>query len=207
MQLRLARMDQPDGQAPQPLDGLQIVFYEPIQPQPTEDGVDNRPRWQQLADRIGKFEPAERIEVSSLTSSLGRLASGERPCQIALRLARSIQSSTKDKAILELIVVSFCFVLYSSGRAAPEAIDEILTVLIQSSSVRYLDQVKRGAKLANEIIAEWSMTGIEDRFDCLDRATQIILQGNLATVYLQLRTPILKSSSAPYSTPMGISQQ
>lgn len=169
---------QPNEESNPHPDGLQVIFYEPVHSKETDGGVASIPRWQQLANRIGKVELAQRVEISSFTADLPRLIEGETPVQVALRLAETASSCCRDTELWKLLVVSFCSTLYTSGRAAPETLDKIITVLVKTSDTKYLDQIKRGAKFANEIIAAWAMTGTENKMRCLDRATQAVLQGN-----------------------------
>lgn len=96
-----------------------------------------------------------------------------------MRLARSIGASkdVHDKNVRELLILSLCSVLSSSGRAAPERLDEILKLLVKSSDPRYLDRLKRGAKFANEIISARAIKHGGNELEHLGRAAQAILQG------------------------------
>lgn len=169
---------QPNEEPNPPPDRLQVIFYEPAHSKEADGGVASIPRWQQLANRIGKVELTQRVEISSFTAELTQLTDGETPCQVALRLAETASSSCRDTEFWNLLVVSFCSTLYTSGRAAPETLDKIITHVVKTFNYKYLDQIRRGAKFANEIIAAWAMTGTESKIRCLDRATQAVLQGN-----------------------------
>lgn len=170
--------EQPNNKVTQPPDGLQVIFFQPIHSNAPEGVVDIVPRWQQLANRIGKAELAQRVEISSFLADLPRLIKGENPSQVALRLAETSKSYSRHTEFWKLLVVSFCSTLYTSGRTTPETLDKIITIIVKSSETKYLDQIRRGAKFANEIIADWAMTGTESKIGCLDRATQAVLQGN-----------------------------
>lgn len=82
-----------------------------------------------------------------------------------------------DRPVREFILVSLCAVLATSSRAAPEQIDEVLRMVVNSFEPRYLDRLKRGARFANVIISELASRLRGDEMQRLDRATQIILQG------------------------------
>lgn len=170
------------GTKPPASDQLNIIFYDPTNPsQSNPDKKIARPRWQQLADRIGTAaQTGKRLDVVALLASFTRHETdNEVPIVFASKLSRSINAADPEAAVQKLILVSLCSVLSTSGRAAPEELDNIMNVLLKSTNTRYLDRAKRGAKMANEIIAEWALASPSegDPIQRLDRATHAILQG------------------------------
>lgn len=168
-----------------PPDQLDIIFYDPSNPSSSSSNKQkDRPRWQKLADRIGIIKSralaTKRLDIATLLGSYqpSNVQNGT-PIAFAYGFARNIHASEPEVAVRELLLVSLCSVLSTSGRAVPEELDAIMNIVLRSKSPKYLDRVKRGAKLANELIAEWALatTSIQDPIRRLDRATQAILQG------------------------------
>lgn len=159
---------------------LTIVFYTPppVSNNESASTSDTEPRWQKLAKRAGTIA-GSRLDVHTLLEHIPPSTSGDTPLQTASKLSTYVSSLDGErKGFIEFLLVSLCAVLYESGRAAPEKIDEILKAVVKSSNPRYLDRVRRGVKLANQIIAEWATcdsTSV-DKLQRLDRATQAVLQ-------------------------------
>ena len=156
---------------------LEFVFYQPNQPseRPTPD---ERSTWEKLVDRIGDIKLSQRLQVQPLLEVLP-CNRHETPIVTALRLASSVSLDLDERKLQELLVITLCFVLYTSGRASPEEIDSIIGKFSSSSEMKYLNRLKRAGKIANEIIAEWAESSTQDlpllyRLDC---ATQAVLQG------------------------------
>lgn len=168
-----------DETTSQSSDQLDIVFYDPEQSSRASNQEKARPRWQKLADRIGtaRGKAAERLQVSVPLSGCPSYAESETPLSFASQLAQSITTAMPEVALQELLFMSLCSVLSVSGRASPEELDQVISTVVKSTNHRYLDRLKRGAKMANEIIAEWAADGISDTVQRLDRATQAVLQG------------------------------
>lgn len=168
-----------------PSNQLDIIFYDPSNPSSSNlNKQQHKPRWQKLADRIGTSQSSalatKRLDVATLIGSYQPSnIHGGTPIAYAYAFARNIHPFEPEVAARELLLVSLCSVLSISGRVAPEELDAILNIFLKSTNPKYLDRVKRGAKLANELIAEWALvaTGTQDPIRRLDRATQAILQG------------------------------
>lgn len=162
-----------------PLPELEIIFYTPP---PASSGVSTSmpqagPRWQKLASRVTQIA-GEQLNVQDLINHIPPCTPVETPLKFASRLADYVSQLQGDKGALEILLVSLCAVLSKSGRAAPTDIDKILERLVKSSKPRYLDRVKRGIKLANQIIGEWTayQPATGDKLQELNRATKAILQ-------------------------------
>lgn len=162
---------------------IEFVFYHPGQPceKPSEKPIpDTRATWEKLVDRIGDMRPSQRLQVQSVLKLLPR-DSNELPISTASRLASNVSSDRNERRLQELLIATLCFVLYRSGRAAPEELDPILNRFSKSSDKKYLDTLKRAGKIANEVIVDWAETGDGDLLQRLDYATQAVLQGELSS--------------------------
>ncbi|KAF3760098.1 hypothetical protein M406DRAFT_104602 [Cryphonectria parasitica EP155] len=177
-----------------------VVFYDPNQP--SEGRLINdepKARWERLADRIVSAQGRlyARLETPAL-ADLGLApragqdktpdAGGNHLLDITTRLGHGTKLATPGRELRELLFASICSILYASGRAAPEELDRIMGICVQSSNSRYLDRLKRGAKIANEIIALWAVPEdhacrngcqLDTQLQRLDQATQAILQARL----------------------------
>ncbi|KUI65669.1 hypothetical protein VM1G_11312 [Cytospora mali] len=173
-------------QTPLPLkqqpSNIKFLFYQPGQPEQPFSPPDRQPtvaRWEKLADRIGLATGVlERVDGQSLLSTFPRCDT-DTALQAASRLASSVSPNERD--LHAIVLTSLCTVLEMSGRASPEELDGIVKTIVQSSLPRYLDKIKRGARVANEIIAAWAehhTTG--DLVSRLDQATQAVLQARLS---------------------------
>lgn len=163
-------------------DSLEIIFHDPAPPSgpsATDKQRPRLPRWQKLANRIGSGRGYQRLQFQTLALYLRPGTNNERPLDTASRLAVNISAAGDDRSILELLLVSFCSVLSTSGRAAPEQVDNVMQTIINSSKPRYLDRIKRGATFANKLIAEWAANSSGHELQRLDRATQAVLKGLL----------------------------
>lgn len=166
---------------PLPSKNIQFLFYQPDQPEQPFSQPNRQPtapRWERLADRIGLAagDPG-RLDAQSLLTTFPRCDS-DTAIQAALRLASSTSPNQENQEIRAIILISLCTVLDTSGSVDPEDLDGIIQTIIQSSKPRYLDRIKRGARVANEIIAAWAeryTTG--NALLKLEQATQAVLQG------------------------------
>lgn len=156
---------------------LEVIFYDPNQTTTNRNTYPAKPPWQKLADRIGTVRPT-RLEVQHLVECLPAAPAGEKPLDTVSRLALGVFSE-HERSVRELVLISLCSILSTSGRAAPEQLDKVMMTLVTSSEPRYLDRLKRGARFANEIIATWAAKDINDGLRGLDRATQAVLQGTV----------------------------
>ncbi|KUI70764.1 hypothetical protein VM1G_11674 [Cytospora mali] len=116
-----------------------------------------------------------RIELQYLVGVLP-YSGADTALQAASRLATT---PSGEQSISKLLLASICTILYTSGSAAPEQLDQILQKVVRSTNIKYLDKIKRGARVANEIASTWAEKSAEDSdLLCrLDRATQAVLQG------------------------------
>lgn len=182
-------------------DAFAVIFYNPSQPSSNHPpDQESKARWERLADRIvsARDRLFSRLEAPGLTdlgipTGAGFDANANSGASYVLdvttRLAFGIKSSTPEspeRELRELLFASICSVLYASGYAAPEELDGIMNIVVPSSKPKYLDCLKRGAKMANEIIAAWA---VQEDHTCrsgdqhghqlqrLDWATQAVVQG------------------------------
>lgn len=158
---------------------LQFRFYQPDRPdQPfsSPSRPPKRAKWEKLSDRIGlaaglsgDLNPATLLAILSPYSN-------ETALQAASRLASN--TSLEEKANRELVLISLCTVLYNTGRASPERLDDLIRTVVRSSLPAYFDKIKRGARVANEIIASWAERYAKgDLLYRLNQATQAVLRG------------------------------
>lgn len=171
-----------------------IIFYDPNQPELSRSGLNrkkpHRPAWQRLAERVARPAPdtTEPLDVAELLHSCqpcesdtsGSHGHKKQPLEFASEFARRIHASGSEVAVQQLLLISICSVLSISGRASPEELDVIIRTVSKSSGTRYLDRIKRGAKMANEIISEWALEATQSKENPaqrLHRATQAVLQG------------------------------
>lgn len=159
---------------------LEILFYMPPPVDETRAPVARRrsrmPIWERLADQLGS--PTQRLEAQDCLK-LFPTCSGETVLEITTNLASNLPHNKQDRLIASFLLLSICTTLDISGRAAPEEIDKIIQTLTTSKKPKYLDKLKRGARTANEAIAEWverNDSESNDRLHQLDQATQAILQ-------------------------------
>lgn len=171
--------DESEHRSTQPSD-LEIIFYLPdhaggrsVPPTSRGSGV---PTWERLTDHINSATTPPRLNVEECLQLLQN-CSGDTPLEAASSLASSISQDKERRGIQGILLLSLCIVLDMSGRATRERIDSIIEVLTKSSKPRYLDTLKRGARVANEIIAEWAGRRGGDHLQQLDQATQAVLQG------------------------------
>lgn len=134
------------------------------------------PMWERLADHISTATISPRLSVEDCLQLLPKY-SGDTALEAASSLASSISQDKERRGIQGFLLLSLCIVLDMSGRATRAKIDSIIEVLTKSSKPRYLDTLKRGARVANEIIAEWAGRRGGDHLQQLDHATQAVLQG------------------------------
>lgn len=174
--------------AQQPSDELQFLFYQPGRPDhpfsaPTKPP--KRAKWEKLSDRIGlAAKLPERLDPSTFLAMLSP-HTGETALEAASRLATN--SSPVEKANRELILISICNILYNSGRVSPEQLDDLIKMVVRSSLPSYFDKIKRGARVANQIIAGWAERHANgDLLYRLDQATQAILRGITSFAYYLL---------------------
>lgn len=155
---------------------LQIIHYLPNQPPASRRS--ETPIWEKLTDQIGSNAITQRFHTQDCLRLFSE-ASGKTALEIASNLANSLSHNKEERAIQSFLLLSLCAILDISGRAAPEQIDNIIKSLTKSTKPKYLDTLKRGARIANKIIAEWA--GRQgpggDHLQQLDEATQAILQG------------------------------
>lgn len=163
-------------------ENLEIIFYDPGQNLRPAKQVTTQPKWRELVERIGISIGTRRLEAQAFLDCAPEHCN-ERPLATAFRLAHNVHGLNEEKPIRELLLLSLCSVLSISGRAAPEELDEVLKVLVRSSEPRYLDRLKKGAKFANELIAEWAVKGVGTERERLDRATQAIFQGTFSFLH------------------------
>lgn len=174
------KMDDGNEHEPtQPTD-LEIIFYLPdhavgvsLPPVNRGSGI---PTWERLAGHISTATTFPRLRVEECLQLLPKY-SGDTALQAASSLASSISQDKERRSIQGILLLSLCIVLDMSGRAPRAKIDSIIEVLTKSSKPRYLDTLKRGARVANEIIAEWAGRRGGDHLQQLDQATQAVLQG------------------------------
>ncbi|KAH8768406.1 hypothetical protein F5883DRAFT_71071 [Diaporthe sp. PMI_573] len=137
------------------------------------------PMWERLADHISTATISPRLSVEDCLQLLPKYT-GDTALEAASSLASSISQDKERRGIQGFLLLSLCIVLDMSGRATREKIDSIIEVLTKSSKPRYLDTLKRGARVANEIIAEWAGRRGGDHLQQLDQATQAVLQARLS---------------------------
>ncbi|KAK3352755.1 hypothetical protein B0T25DRAFT_542694 [Lasiosphaeria hispida] len=164
--------------------GIMFVFYNPesnsqSSKRPTPQPSEAKPKWESTVDRIlnGLRSNRQHSAVSFL-QSLPVFSAGE-PLAIAQQLSEDIQKDTNQetKGFKELVLVTLCVVLHQCNIHTPEQVDEILLRISRTQTTRYLDVLKRGAKVANEVITEWAMQ--QNDFDdgvlhLLGRATEAL---------------------------------
>lgn len=159
-------------------DGLRIIFYDPDQesnaPSIARRGSDI-PIWERLADQL-PGPTTQRLKAEDYLK-LFPPSLGETALEVAAGLASGLSHDKEQRHTSGLLLLSICATLDISGRVAPEEIDEVIKTLTSSRKPKYLDKLKRGARVANEIIAEWAERGDGNRLQQLDQATQVILQG------------------------------
>lgn len=155
---------------------MQVIFYLPNQP-PASRRSDT-PIWERLMNRVGSGIIARRLRIQDCLE-LFPISSGSTSLDIASNLTTSLSHNKEERAIQTFVLLSLCALLDISGRVAPEEIDNIIKTITKSIKPKYLDTLKRGARVANEIIAEWAerQGSGGDRLQQLDKATQSVLQG------------------------------
>lgn len=165
-------------------DDFEVIPFQPDQPvsrprRHLRKATPPTKRWERLAGRIGlPTELNQRIGALGLVQRL-LFCRNDTPSEAALLLAAGLRSmNDTDHTTAALVLTSLCAVLYYSGQSAPETLDQILCSFVQSSNTKYLDRIKRGARLANETIAGWACEGDGDQLQRLDRATRAVLQGS-----------------------------
>ncbi|KUI73002.1 hypothetical protein VM1G_08150 [Cytospora mali] len=157
---------------------LRFIFYEPNQPS-QKPVPDPRPAWEKLVDKIVGVKLSQRLQLQSMLKLLPR-GNHETPIGTASRLASNLSSDQNERKVQELLAATLCFILYTSGRAAPEELDPIMRTFSSSAEKKYLDRLRRAGKAANEIIAEWAERSNGDLLYRLDCATQVVLQASLS---------------------------
>lgn len=158
----------------QPLD-RKFIFYESGK----SKLPDTRPAWQKLVDdRLGNNARLfKRFQVQHLLRLLPR-GPEARPICIASRLASTLSTNPDERKVQQLLISTLCYILYASGRSTPEEIDSIIKPFSgKSSSIKYLEKMRRAGTIANHVIIEWARGSDGDGLDRLDCATQAVLQG------------------------------
>lgn len=159
-------------------------------------------KWERLTNRIGS-SPIQRLEANHCLD-LFPPACGETALDMAAGYAAGLPRQRDERLVSSFLLLSLCATLDISGRVAPEEVDKVIQTLTTSTKPKYLDKLKRGARVANEIIAEWAKRGGGDRLHRLDQATQAILQGRCyimriftpscpLTVHLPQRTSLYRN--------------
>lgn len=176
--------DEESGQIPgQASSDLEIIFYRPGYPDhPVATPPISRPlpitTWERLAHQIGSATFTQRLSVQYVTNLLSG-CSGETALEAASNLASRLSPDREQRALQGFLLLNLCTMLYISGRAPPETLDGIMRAITKSSKPKYLDTLKRGVRVANEIIVQWAERDNGDRLQQLDRATQAVLQGTI----------------------------
>lgn len=142
-----------NDQRPASPNNLQIVFYLPNQSPASRRS--KTPTWERLTEQVGSAIVTQRFHLQDCLK-LFSVSCGDTALEIASNLTRSLSHNKKERATQCLLLLSLCTVLDVLGRAAPEEIDEIVGSLTKSTKMKYLDELKRGARVANEIIAAWA---------------------------------------------------
>lgn len=166
---------------PTQLRELEIVFYTPPQPNrlpapvgPRRSGI---PTWEKLTDRLDQPTCTQRLEAKDCLKLFPTPRDGT-VLETVTNLASGLSPDREERNISGFLLLSLCAALDVSGRVAPEEIDKVIKVLTMSTKPKYLDKLKRGARMANEAIAAWAEREDGDRLvHRLDRATQTVLQG------------------------------
>lgn len=157
---------------------LQFVFYLPNQPPVSRRS--EIPIWEKLTHQVGSIVITRRFHLHDCLKLFSH-SRADTALEAASNLGTSLSPDKGERAIQSFLLLSLCALLDVSGRAAPEEIDGIVKVVTKSTKLKYLDTIKRGARVANEIIAEWAgrqdSSGNLDHLQQLDKATQGILQG------------------------------
>lgn len=168
-----------DGEDPAQPNELKIIFYTPDQPNsipaPTVRRRSEIPIWERLTDQLDL--PTQRLKAEDCLK-LFPPCSGETALEIAANLASGLSQNKEQRLVSGFLLLSLCATLDISGRVAPEEIDEVIKTLTTSKKPKYFDKLKRGARIAKEIIAAWAEREDGDCLQCLDQATQVILQGS-----------------------------
>lgn len=173
-------MDQQDA-APE----LTIVFYEPESTgQSTRRPPAHRGKWESIVNHILEGLSSDRQDVTlTFLHSLPSLLE-EDPIQTARRLGNDIieDENARTRPFKELLFTTLCMVLHKCEVNSPEETDQVLKLISSTSRSRYLDRLKRGARVANEIITEWAMQqgGGRDVLDDLGCATLALYTGRQA---------------------------
>lgn len=164
---------------------LEIIFYAPDQnsntDQPTTRRRSDIPIWERLTDQLQR-PTTQRLKAEEYLK-LFPPSIGETALEITRDLASGLSHDKEQRHISGLLLLSLCATLDHSGRVAPEEIDEVIRTLTTSKNPKYLDKLKRGARVANKIIAQWAERKGGDQLLQLDRATQAILQGRDEHLY------------------------
>lgn len=186
-------MEDENEHRPAQSNDLEVILYLPERavgrsPPPVRRGSSaGMPTWERLAGHISAATVFPRLRAEDCLQLLPE-NSGDTALGAASTLASSISQDKERRNIQGFILLSLCLVLDMSGRASRAKIDSIIEVLTKSSKPRYLDTLKRGARVANEIIAEWAGRCSGDHLQHLDQATQAVLQGMCFIDYVDLQS-------------------
>lgn len=135
---------------------------------------------------------------SPMASCLGLLTGGvgDSALDAARNLSSHISIIKDERALQGLLLLSICIILDHSGRISPGALDGIVGKLTKSTKPKYSDALKRGARVANEIIVQWAERQPNrepgDLMRHLEQATQQVISGKSKTIVLT-HTPFVDS--------------
>lgn len=156
---------------------IEFVFYETHIPHQVAASDSNAARWEKLTGRITTQEPTRILLAEELVGPMP-FPKTDGALEAASLYASRLSLEKSRRCRQSLVLLSLCTVLYHSGQA-PDEIDTIIRTIAKSSNAKYLDTLKRGARIANEIIAKWAERSGGDQLQRLGQATQMVLQGVL----------------------------
>lgn len=146
-------MDQGEGTSE-----FKVVFYEPgSNDQAGERQRSRRDRWEYYVDLILNGLSSDRQDVTASFVRSLPASVDEDLIETARRLGEDVRRDTGNttRPFKELLLATLCMVLHKRNRYTPEQIDPVLKVVWKSSTTKYLDTLKRGARVASEVILEW----------------------------------------------------
>ncbi|KAJ9130312.1 hypothetical protein NKR23_g12254, partial [Pleurostoma richardsiae] len=134
--------------------GLNVIPYEPGSgraPAPRQE------HWEGVVNLISRGLALDRQNLAApFLHSLPALRN-EEPIETAARLARNILADDSDsRGFKELLLVTFCVVLERCAFNNPEQTGAVLRIIAGNVQERQLGVLKRGARLANDIVFEWA---------------------------------------------------
>ena len=135
---------------------LEIIMYQPG----SSRTIDSRTRWEKYADKIiaGLTSPTPDAALAVVASLPPARVPGEDAIEVVRRLGEdAAQDSNKFTSRYKgVLVASICDVLLDLGYHSAEEVDQAMRSISKSSTPRYLDGLRRGARVANELIMEWA---------------------------------------------------